>query len=364
MADSSEPKGDEPEKKRAADSSSTETASEKPAKKSRWSEQAPAPAPTLTAGTYQANLAPPPPPQPLLQPPPAAQPNYAAYAAMQRPAAYGVPAANMIPPSVNAVGNIAGFVAQRASSRSEMEERDSKRLFVGNLPQGLLAHELQTVFAPLGATGAEIPNPGKSFGFVQFADPQSAMTAMNAMNGFELAGRSLRVSRPHNSRVVNQQPTTAAAAYGAAAYGAAAYGAAAYGAAGAGGGASAWALQQQQHAAWAAYGLQMGQQAAAGAALPAPVSSAAAAPPPPTQKVMVLKNISDEIDDELKEDVKSECEKFGEIKEIRMKVEHAADDTKKVDVEVEFAGPAAAATARAAMDNRYFGGRVVKAELA
>ena len=79
---------------------------------------------------------------------------------------------------------------------------------------------------------------------------------------------------------------------------------------------------------------------------------------------MVLKNISDEIDDELKEDVKSECEKFGEIKEIRMKVEHAADDTKKVDVEVEFAGPAAAATARAAMDNRYFGGRVVKAELA
>ena len=228
---SSETKADEPEKKRAADSS-TET-TEKPAKKSRWSEQAPAPAPTLTAGTYQANLAPPPPPQPLLQPPPAAQPNYAAYAAMQRPAAYGVPAANMIPPSVNAVGNIAGFVAQRASSRSEMEERDSKRLFVGNLPQGLLAHELQTVFAPLGATGAEIPNPGKSFGFVQFADPQSAMTAMNAMNGFELAGRSLRVSRPHNSRVVNQQPTTAAAAYGAAAYGAAAYGAAAYGAAGA-----------------------------------------------------------------------------------------------------------------------------------
>ena len=199
---SSETKADEPEKKRAADSS-TET-TEKPAKKSRWSEQAPAPAPTLTAGTYQANLAPPPPPQPLLQPPPAAQPNYAAYAAMQRPAAYGVPAANMIPPSVNAVGNVAGFVAQRASSRSEMEERDSKRLFVGNLPQGLLAHELQTVFAPLGALGAELPQPGKCFGFVQFASDLQASTALQAMNGFELAGRKLRVNKPHNSRITQQ----------------------------------------------------------------------------------------------------------------------------------------------------------------
>ena len=86
-----------------------------------------------------------------------------------------------------------------------MMDRDSKRLFVGNLPPGLQAHELQAVFAPLGSTGAELPNPGKAFGFVQFSDGAQATQAMTTMQGFELAGRPLRVSRPHNSRVIKGQ---------------------------------------------------------------------------------------------------------------------------------------------------------------
>ena len=107
--------------------------------------------------------------------------------------------------SLSNVPNISGLVANKAQTPVDMEERDRRRLFVGNLPPMLRAPELQAVFAPLGALGAEIPVVGKTFGFVQFNSEVQAVQALAHMNGFELGGRKLRVSRPHNSRVIQQQ---------------------------------------------------------------------------------------------------------------------------------------------------------------
>ena len=138
---------------------------------------------------------------------PAAQATqFLANPALQMQVAAATAASSLVPAQVIApAGNASGMVANRAQNRTEMESRDSKRLFVGNLPPGLMAHELHAVFTPLGALGAEIPQQGKSFGFVQFDNGMQAQTAMTAMDGFELAGRRLRVSRPHNSRIVQQQ---------------------------------------------------------------------------------------------------------------------------------------------------------------
>jgi cold-inducible RNA-binding protein len=82
----------------------------------------------------------------------------------------------------------------------------SKRLFVGNLSYNTSESELQTAFAPYGATGATIPTDfdgrGKGFGFVDVSDDQMD-AAVTAMNGKQIDGRTLNVNeakpRPERS---------------------------------------------------------------------------------------------------------------------------------------------------------------------
>jgi cold-inducible RNA-binding protein len=72
----------------------------------------------------------------------------------------------------------------------------SKRLFVGNLSFDVSEEELQSNFAPWGASGATIPTSDsgrkKGFGFVDVAEEQ-AREAIAAMNGKELGGRAIEV---------------------------------------------------------------------------------------------------------------------------------------------------------------------------
>ena len=81
----------------------------------------------------------------------------------------------------------------------------SKRLFVGNLSYETSETQLQTAFAPYGATSATIPTDydgrGKGFGFVD-VDADQMNSAISAMNGKEIGGRSWSVNeaRPRVDR--------------------------------------------------------------------------------------------------------------------------------------------------------------------
>ena len=78
----------------------------------------------------------------------------------------------------------------------------NKRLFVGNLSHELSETELQSAFAPYGATAATIPtrwsrslakkDRPKGFGFVDVSADQAA-AAIKAMNGKTIGGRVVEV---------------------------------------------------------------------------------------------------------------------------------------------------------------------------
>lgn len=74
------------------------------------------------------------------------------------------------------------------------------RLYVGNIHFSVTEKDLQEIFEPYGELEQVILqrdelNPGRSkgYGFVQFVDPTHAKDALAEMNGFELAGRQIRV---------------------------------------------------------------------------------------------------------------------------------------------------------------------------
>ncbi|KAF2715717.1 RNA-binding domain-containing protein [Pleomassaria siparia CBS 279.74] len=75
------------------------------------------------------------------------------------------------------------------------------RLYVGNIHFSVSEEDLTEIFQPFGelehvTLQRDELNPGnrsKGYGFVQFVDPANAKNALADMNGFELAGRQIRV---------------------------------------------------------------------------------------------------------------------------------------------------------------------------
>ncbi|KAI0395003.1 hypothetical protein F5Y17DRAFT_425613 [Xylariaceae sp. FL0594] len=72
------------------------------------------------------------------------------------------------------------------------------RLYVGNIHFSITEQDLQTVFEPFGElefVQLQKDDTGRSrgYGFVQFRDADQAREALEKMNGFELAGRPIRV---------------------------------------------------------------------------------------------------------------------------------------------------------------------------
>eukprot|EP01112_Ceratiomyxa_fruticulosa_P016028 TRINITY_DN480_c0_g2_i1.p1 TRINITY_DN480_c0_g2~~TRINITY_DN480_c0_g2_i1.p1 ORF type:complete len:173 (-),score=35.55 TRINITY_DN480_c0_g2_i1:85-603(-) len=73
-------------------------------------------------------------------------------------------------------------------------------LFVFNLPPEFTKDQLSDLFIPYGNVVSSTifidKNTGmsKCFGFVSYGDPQQAQNAIQGMNGYELAGKALRVS--------------------------------------------------------------------------------------------------------------------------------------------------------------------------
>ncbi|KAF4125839.1 RNA-binding protein 39 [Geosmithia morbida] len=72
------------------------------------------------------------------------------------------------------------------------------RLYVGNIHFNVTEHDLQAVFEPFGElefVQLQKDDTGRSrgYGFVQFRDAGQAREALEKMNGFDLAGRPIRV---------------------------------------------------------------------------------------------------------------------------------------------------------------------------
>ncbi|KAF2816056.1 splicing factor, CC1-like protein [Mytilinidion resinicola] len=72
------------------------------------------------------------------------------------------------------------------------------RLYVGNVHFSITEMDLKNVFEPFGELEfvqlqKEETGRSRGYGFVQFRDPAQAKEALEKMNGFELAGRPIRV---------------------------------------------------------------------------------------------------------------------------------------------------------------------------
>jgi RNA recognition motif-containing protein len=87
-------------------------------------------------------------------------------------------------------------------------EKMNKKLYVGNLSYGLTNEELQNAFAQFGSVVSakiimdQATGRSKGFAFVEMGDEEGAQKALEALDGKELGGRSLRVSeaKPQTDR--------------------------------------------------------------------------------------------------------------------------------------------------------------------
>jgi cleavage stimulation factor subunit 2 len=89
-------------------------------------------------------------------------------------------------------------------SQSQQQKND---IFVGNLAFNTTEEQLHQVFSEIGkvikvrlVTDAETGKM-RGFAFVEFEDPQAALSAIRNMNEYELNGRRLRVNFSSSSHL-------------------------------------------------------------------------------------------------------------------------------------------------------------------
>ena len=89
---------------------------------------------------------------------------------------------------------------------------NNKKLYVGNLSHDLDNNDLKETFQPYGdVVSAQVitdrdTGRSKGFGFVEMGDAEQAQKAIDALNGTEVAGRTLTVNeaRPQKERGGNR----------------------------------------------------------------------------------------------------------------------------------------------------------------
>ena len=76
------------------------------------------------------------------------------------------------------------------------------RLYVGNLSYSVTQDQLQELFKEHGEVKEVKLIEGKGFGFVEMSSQAEAEAAQKALDGFDFAGRALKVNeaRPRESR--------------------------------------------------------------------------------------------------------------------------------------------------------------------
>ena len=88
----------------------------------------------------------------------------------------------------------------------------------------------------------------------------------------------------------------------------------------------------------------------------------------PESGVVVLKNMvgPDDVDEELQEEIEEECGKFGEVERVIIYQEKQSEEDDApiiVKIFVEFKDSASARKSKDALHNRFFGGRIVVAQI-
>lgn len=78
-------------------------------------------------------------------------------------------------------------------------ERSVRSVFVGNIPYEATEEQLKDIFSEVGPVVSfrlvydrETGKP-KGYGFCEYKDQDTALSAMRNLNGYELNGRALRV---------------------------------------------------------------------------------------------------------------------------------------------------------------------------
>ncbi|BFZ63124.1 Phosphatidylinositol-3-phosphatase SAC1 [Saitoella coloradoensis] len=275
-------------------------------------------------------------------------------------------------------------LAKAEGNAARPSEIPFHRLYVGNIHFSLTEEDLRTVFEPFGQLEfvqlQKEHDTGRSrgYGFVQYQEPSSARDALEKMNGFELAGRPIRVGlgndkfTPESTAAALARFSTYASAYvprdtrgrGGEKIG--------------GGGGNVGGLDDsdalgvsfsnisrdalmRKLAREEDSGQENGGKGQVEAASGV-VSAARPAPEVMASRCVLLKNMFDPAEEsgenwqqELAEDVKSECEsKFGKVVHI-----HVEDSVRPGEIYVKFETVGAGERAILGLNGRFFGGRTV-----
>lgn len=104
---------------------------------------------------------------------------------------FGVPI--MIQPTMSEKNRVA------AAAQNLKKAEGPRKLYVGSLHYNINEIMLKAVFAPFGQVvniniQRESNGTSKGYGFIEFSESESAEAAMKHLNGFELAGRPLKVN--------------------------------------------------------------------------------------------------------------------------------------------------------------------------
>lgn len=91
---------------------------------------------------------------------------------------------------------------------------------------------------------------------------------------------------------------------------------------------------------------------------------------PTDSKVVILRNMvgPEDVDETLQEEIQDECSKFGYVEHVIIYKEKQSDNEDDdsdviIKIFVEFSMPREAERARDALNDRYFGGRIIRAEV-
>ena len=224
---------------------------------------------------------------------------------------------------------------------------DDARGYIGGVPYEITAEHLKAIFEPFGTIAAcelvasvETPGTHRGYGFIEFTTEQAAANAIASMNGFAIAGKSLKVGKATSGGVAMTGMTHGLATVMA----------------------QAGVTSLPAGSSSSSSGAPATDAVPAAAPAPAPAAGGESGATPavvPSRVILMLNMVTPEqVDAELKLDVAEEAALHGPVESVQI---HTADGG--VRVFVEFKSPEGAAAGRAAMHGRLFDGRTIEATL-